>query len=332
MTIKKRINKWGPMVIDKLGFILNPIILKFNNENNHLLIYCFHGLYESVAQKDLNHIDPQNNITVSQLIEFIDYFLNLKFIFIKPEDLLGELKKNQTYVMITFDDGYFNNSLAIDVISKFKIPIVFFITTRNVCENKSFWWDVIYKYRSQKQVSLEKIYNELAHLKQFKYPEIEKYLVQNFGTICENPWSDIDRPFNSEELKYISENDYISIGNHTHNHAILTNYSNQEIKEEIEESQKILTELTGSEPITIAFPNGNFNSSVLNITKQAGFRFAFTTKYNINTIPQINNNLITLNRFMAQTNNIQKYGSFNRLNYNGVSLFSNIKHKIISNV
>ena len=147
--LKEKLNSHGPLFIEKIGSIINPLLLSFKNENNQLLVFYFHGLFESQKQRDLNHVDPQNNMMVSQFCDFIDYFLNHRYKFIIPEDLNAGLQYDRPYAMITFDDGYFNNMLAIEVLNKYSIPAVFFITTMNVMENKSFWWDIIFKYRAK---------------------------------------------------------------------------------------------------------------------------------------------------------------------------------------
>ncbi|MDQ2719834.1 MAG: polysaccharide deacetylase family protein [Bacteroidota bacterium] len=328
LNIKKKLDKAIPAVISQLGYLINPLILNFTNENSRLLVFYFHGLYESNAEKQLGHIDPQNNVTVAQFSEFIDYFLQHNYYFIKPEDLLKDLDKDQPYAMITFDDGYFNNILAVEILNKYKIPASFFITTKNVFENKSFWWDIIYKYRTKGGLNLETIRKEQAHLKNFKYSYIEKYIIENFGSKCAEPWSDIDRPFTCAELKNFSQNSFITIGNHTHNHSILTNYSEEEIKEDFTESNKLLLSLIGFKPRSIAFPNGNFNNSILNIARDAGFEFAFTTQNYINNLPIINNKMICLNRFMVKTSNIKYFGGCNRLGYTPDKLYSNLKKKM----
>lgn len=328
-AIKSKIDKNIPAIIEKIGCLLSPFILNFTKENNRVLIFYFHGIYESISQKELNHIDPQNNITVGKFIEFIEYFLHHNYIFIKPEDLLHELNKDQPYAMITFDDGYFNNTLAIDVLNKYRIPAVIFITTNNVYENKSFWWDIIYKYRIKEHKNFEVIRKEQSYLKKFKHEYIENYIEKNFGTISNKPWSDIDRPFNSAELYNISKNPLISIGNHTHNHAILTNYNDDEIKEEFSASNKFLFELTGSIPISMAFPNGNVNPSVLNIAEEAGFKFAFTTQNDVNILPSVDSGIISLNRFMTKNTNITNYGNFARLGTTSDMVYLKLKKKIM---
>lgn len=327
LLIKGGIEKSIPFLIEKIGYLLNPVILNFKNEKNKILIFYFHGIYESEAQKGLNHVDPQNNLTLSQFIELIEYFLHHRYYFIKPEDLSTDLPDGKAYIMLTFDDGYFNNTLAIKILNQYKLPATFFITTKNVLNNTSYWWDIIYKHRLKEGATLEKVRKEQAYLKGFKYPFIDKYIKQNFGNASCKPWSDIDRPLNTKELKEISQNPYVTIGNHTHNHSILTNYTKDEIKEELSVSNKALKDITGIQPLTIAFPNGNFNSQILDVTKDSGFQFAFTTMNKLNPLPisVTNNRLISLNRFMAKPISIKKYGSLNRLGYTPNSLYSSIK-------
>lgn len=330
--LKEKLNSHGPLFIEKIGSIINPLLLSFKNENNQLLVFYFHGLFESQKQRDLNHVDPQNNMMVSQFCDFIDYFLNHRYKFIIPEDLNAGLQYDRPYAMITFDDGYFNNMLAIEVLNKYSIPAVFFITTMNVMENKSFWWDIIFKYRAKQGISIEAIRNEQRSLKGFKHRIVEDYIVQNFGIEAFKPWSDFDRPFDENEIRDIFQNPYVSIGNHTHNHSILTNYNREEIKEELCESNNILLDLTGRLPIATAYPNGNFNSLVLEVTEEVGLRYAFTTEPLQNRLPLESRNLLCLNRYMTKTNKISKFGSFCRLGYEPDLLYEGFKEKIKSHI
>jgi peptidoglycan/xylan/chitin deacetylase (PgdA/CDA1 family) len=328
MSIKNNLDKSILYMIDKLGYMINPFILNFANEKKKILIFYFHGLYKSKEEKELNYVDPQNNLLVSEFVEFIEYFLFNKYHFIKPEDLLNDLPADKRRIMITFDDGYFNNTLAINILNQYKIPATFFITAKNVLENKCFWWDVVYKNRIRQGKNLKSIRKEQAHLKRFKYHYIENYLEQNFGKNCQKPWADIGRPLNPEELKTISHNPFVTIGNHTYNHSILTCYNPDEIRDELRLCNKILFEITGVSPNIIAFPNGNFNEEVLKITEEAGFRFAFTIENKLNSPPILNDKITCLNRFMVMPIKVQKYAGLNRLGYTPDSLYENLKKRL----
>src|ERR1700712_1444191 len=117
-SLKKNIIKYAPGLIRKAGHIINPLLLNFVNEKNQLLIFYFHGFYKSHKQKEQNHIDPQNNITINEFTAFIEYFLSHKYVFTSLSDIANGISKDRRYAMITFDDGYFNNTLAIDVLNK----------------------------------------------------------------------------------------------------------------------------------------------------------------------------------------------------------------------
>jgi len=316
-------------VITKVGPLVHPIFLKYKNESQQLLIYYFHGLYESESQKKLHHVDPQNNLTLSQFQDFIDYFLNSNFQFIGTGDLLHKVSNDMPLIMLTFDDGYFNNSLALPILDKYKVPASFFITTRNVTENRSYWWDIIYKYRNKQGVSKERISKEQTALKSYKFEYIDSYIHKHFGAGSTLPWSEIDRPLTPAELNAMASNPLVSIGNHTHNHAILTNYTSEEIEKELIICNNILREIIGYKPEITAFPNGNHDDNILNIAKGLGFRLAFTTCNDINPTHFPDDGLVKLNRFMAQTGNIKQYAEYNRLNYMPSSLYYAKKHGIL---
>lgn len=323
--MKTKVNQFGSVLFEKLGYLVNPIVLKFKNEDKQLLVFYFHGLFNSITEKKLNHIDPQNNMTVQQFIDFLDYFLTHNYKFVLPEDLTSDLQTSSRIAMITFDDGYFNNLRAIEILNKYKIPALFFISTKNIVEIKSYWWDIIYKYRYKQGSSIENIKKEQVWLKKFKHPFIDDYILRNFGVEAFTPWSDLDRPFNIEEIQQLATNPFVSFGNHTHSHSILTNYTKEEIKEELHTCNKILFDITGRLPIAIAFPNGNFNQTVLEATDEEGFQYAFKTEPGRNFLPIQNNKFTTLNRYMTNTMKINKFGAACRLGYQPETLYDDLK-------
>jgi len=327
---KTLFDELGVGFIEKFGYYANPLILKFKKENNRLLVFYFHGLFENESQKNLSHIDPQNNMTVSQFIDFIKYFSAHKYKFILPEDLNKKLDEDVPYAMITFDDGYFNNKLAIDILNRYNVPGVFFISTKNILENKSYWWDVIYKYRIREGRSIENIRCEQKSLKIFKYDHIKNYIIKNFGINAFNPWSDIDRPFNEKEVKLLAQTPNICFANHTHRHSILTNCDKKEIKEELQLSNAILQDLTGKKPLSIAFPNGNFNPLILELAEEEGFQYAFTTEPTRLLLSNRSEGMLCLGRLMTNTSKIEKFGSFCRLGYESEVTYWNIKMQLRS--
>ena len=116
-------------------------------ERGGLLAFLFHSLFRDEREIALNQVDPLQRTTVGQFREFVEYYLNHGYRFIGPGDPLDGLEPGGKYALITFDDGYYNNSLALPVLQGYRIPAVFFISTEHVREGKCFWWDVLYRER-----------------------------------------------------------------------------------------------------------------------------------------------------------------------------------------
>ena len=259
--------------------------LRFFHEKNALVIFTFHLLFKNEEESTLNLVDPQLGITTDHFRQFVEYYLNHGYSFISPNDILDGLDHHQNYIMITFDDGYFNNTYALPILKKYKIPVTFFISTNNIIDNKCFWWDVLYRERIRLGVSTRKIKREGDQLKAKTTEEIENYLMSKFGEKAFHPISDIDRPFTIAELKHLSNEKYVSIGNHTSDHAILTNYNSDGIKSQILRAQDFIYDGIRASPIIISYPDGFYSDEVIKVAKKAGFRIGVTTDFKKNYLP-----------------------------------------------
>jgi len=313
--------------------IISNLYLKMFSEKNSLMTFVFHGIFLNEKEKLLNYVDPQTWITIKEFEDFIKYYKKLDYKFITPDGILNGLDKEKKYILITFDDGYYNNKHVLKILKKYNVPCVFFISTNNIKENKSFWWDVLYRESKKIQLSDDKILQKQNQLKNMKNYEIEKYLIKKFGKKIFQPKSDIDRPFNISELKDFCKEKYVFIGNHTNNHAILTNYSSNEIKSQILEAQKSLFELTGITPKSISYPNGNYSDEIIKISKQVGIKIGLTVDYRKNYLPinRTESDLMRLGRFdLSGSKNIIKQCEMFRSNillYPLISSYINNKRK-----
>jgi peptidoglycan/xylan/chitin deacetylase (PgdA/CDA1 family) len=291
-------------IIGAVDKLISDNYCHFIKEKNALITFLFHGLFNDKSEINLNCVDPQQGITTNMFRRFIEYYLRNGYIFISPHDILNGLEIDKKYVLITFDDGYYNNHLALSILQEYQVPAIFFISSNHILHNKSFWWDVIYRERVKENISVEQIRKEQVKLKQKKNDEIEQYLVDSFGGNALTPICDVDRPFTPSELKDLSKDPLVFLGNHTGNHAILTNHSHSEIKLEIDCSQNFIFNLTGVKPIMIAYPNGNFSEEVLNTSQEAGLKLGITVKAKKNLLPLNLTGVhpFLLNRFTLQGN------------------------------
>ena len=265
--------------------ILSKIYLKFFQEKNSLLVFTFHGIFLKEEEIKQNIVDPQTWVTLDQFQKFVEYYLNNDYEFISPNDILKGLDGRKQYVMITFDDGYYNNKHVLTILKKYKIPAVFFLSSQNIEHNKCFWWDVLYRERIKTGKSKKEILKELNYLKTKTNEKIEEHLIEKVGIKSFKPKSDIDRPFKINELKDFSKEKYVFIGNHTKNHGILTNYPLKEVKSQRLEAQTDIERITGIKPIIISYPNGNYSDEIIEIVKDIGIKIGLTMDHKKNYLP-----------------------------------------------
>lgn len=293
--MKKRILSFAK----KFDELISRTHLSMIGEKSSLITFLFHGLFKNEKEIELNFADPQQAITTSIFRRFVEYYQKNDYIFISPQDILNGLETGKKYVLITFDDGYYNNHLALPILREFQVPAVFFISSNHIIQNKCFWWDVIYRERLKQGADRPKVQLEVNGQKHKKNSDIELYLLENFGENALRPVSDIDRPFTPLELKEFSKESFVFLGNHTSNHAILTNYSAPEIKSEIQNAQRQIFNVTEIEPVMISYPNGNFSPDVIRASRECNIKLGITVNSLKNFLP-INmdgDDAFRLNRF-----------------------------------
>lgn len=264
-----------------------------------LLSFYFHGIFKDEKELHSNLMHPQQKFTVENFRMFFEYFLNKGYKFINPEELNNDAGLNKKNILMTFDDGNFSNHLILPLLNEYKIPAIFFIPTIYTKTQKAFWVDVLYRNRIKQGVDESKMWEEIVFLKKSNHIEIEKYLIQNFGANSLKPLGDIDRPFNTAELKEFAKQKFVYIGNHTLDHVSLPHYSEDDIRNQVRDNQKDLFEITGMTPDCIAFPYGDYSDNVVKVTEELGFKFAYTTVHKSNPLPlkATEHNLKLVNRF-----------------------------------
>lgn len=294
--------------------IVSKTYLRFFQEKNSLIIFYFHGILRNKLDINLNVLNPQSHggVTIERLRQLIEYFLRHNYIFVSPNDILSCLSQNKRYTMITFDDGYFNNQYVLPILREYKIPAVFFLSVNHIKYNKCFWWDVLYRERVKLGSPIRKVALEIESLKLKTSDEIESYVFNLFGKKSFKPISDIDRPFTVSELKDFSRDKYVFLGNHTVDHAILTNYPPESVKWQILGAQAAISEITGITPMIISYPSGKYSDDVITISKKLGLKLGATIEPKKNYFSKItkSDDLMLLGRFYLGGDNGNFKGQF----------------------
>lgn len=242
-----------------------------------LVSFLFHAVAEDGGYDEIDPVvDPTQSLTVEALRGFVRHFKAHGYSFVGPEEILAGLDADGRYVLMTFDDGYFNNLRVRALLEEEEVPATFFISTRYIESGRAFWWDVVHRERSRRGVATHDILQEQVALKRRTHAEIEAYLVDAFGVAALDPVGDEDRPMTVSELREFAASPWVRIGNHTMDHAILTNYPAEEVREQIVGAQDMLAATTGARPLMISYPNGNYSDEVVRVTEECGLQLGVT--------------------------------------------------------
>jgi peptidoglycan/xylan/chitin deacetylase (PgdA/CDA1 family) len=273
-------------------------------ERPALLAFTFHALFRNAQEIERGDVKPQQAMTCEHFRRFIEYWLELGYTFVAPRDLLGGLNPQRKYVMLTFDDGYFNNFLAVSILAEFGVPAVFFISVNHVRDQKCYWWDVLYRERRRQGRSLEQIGREQIRMTRGGHNEIEQGIRDNFGPDALKPRGDIDRPMTVDELKEFARHAQVEIGNHTLDHAVLCNYTGTAVRQQIHGAQAAYQEMLGLRPISIGYPGGAFNQDVLDACREAGITIGLSGQLRKNYLPDAlaDDKAMALGRFLIYGN------------------------------
>jgi peptidoglycan/xylan/chitin deacetylase (PgdA/CDA1 family) len=103
-------------------------------------------------------------------------------------------------------------------------------------------------------------------LKEKKIPFILFVSTREVGALNYMTWN---------QIKEISKEDFVEIGNHSHTHEYLADENNETIKEDIAKSIAIFKKNLGSNSVFFSYPFGEYSNDFKNIIKDFGFKYAF---------------------------------------------------------
>ncbi len=280
-----RLNPHVKRAILSLDEMLARVCLTVTGELGSVLVFLFHALFQNSDEARAGVMDPQQGITVEMLRVFLLHFKEQSYRFVSPGDIVKGLESTGKNILVTFDDGYFNNLRALPVLEEFGVPAVFFISSDYVKHKKAFWWDVVFRELRKRRRTNGEIGDAIAGYKRLKTAAVESDLSRQFGEAALKPVADLDRPFRASELEEFARHPLVSLGNHTKDHAILTHYSVTEVGEQIEGAQNDIFEMTGKRPEIIAYPNGNVSPVIQALAWNAGLRLGVGTSPGKNRLP-----------------------------------------------
>lgn len=265
--------------------------------NGSLVGVIFHALSERSARPGSSTLAPNLAVPVPVFRAFVEHMLELGYTVVSPEQIDAGLDPAGRFLAITFDDGYFNNSLALEVLEEFRVPASFFVSSGHVQAGRAFWWDALSRELSRNPADGPKLRAETERLKVLGNGEAERSLCARFGAAFLRPCGDEDRPFTPRELAQFAASPWVHLGNHTRDHAILTSCTPEEGLQQILSCQQALEDMAGQRPVAIAYPNGNTSQAVVETAVQAGLRVGFTVRPHRTPVPLTSEARMSIGRF-----------------------------------
>jgi peptidoglycan/xylan/chitin deacetylase (PgdA/CDA1 family) len=112
----------------------------------------------------------------------------------------------------------------------------------------------------------------------------------------------------------------VTIGSHTKSHPRLVECSHERVREELHGSKKYLEDLLSTEIKFFSYPHGSFNEEIKNQVIDAGYKLAFTSRFDVHTSCH-DKFLINRNEIWGQ-DNLQTFtmkinGSYDWLKFRG---------------
>lgn len=202
--------------------------------------------------------------------QLVVWLIRKGYRFINPEELFlyvsGKKALDEKMVWLSFDDGWRSNyDNVFPVLKKYNIPATIFVSTKGIADGY-YWFTRAYQNRKSS------LYNEVDDLwKMSNYERVK--IIQQLP-----PYHGKRSTMNAKEIKEMTESGLVWWGNHTHDHVMNDNCTDEELTEEIEKCSCIMNEITSKDCSFIySYPNGNHDDKTVSILKRMNFKMAVTT-------------------------------------------------------
>lgn len=243
-----------------------------------LRVLLYHGLYDDTCSRPPATADPSVFQPLSKLRSELMALKAEGYTFISPQETLSVMGKKGKFALLTFDDGYANNLQALPSLRELQVPAVFFVCPWHIENQRSFWWDVVFREFVARNMPGHDIGRRRREMKKLPWRTLLSELDREFGVEASMRVSLTDRPMTADELAKFAADPLVTIGNHTQHHSILSLLDEAEGRLELQTCQDSIAAICGYRPSLLAYPNGSVNRAVAALSRSMGFLAAFTTE------------------------------------------------------
>jgi len=205
--------------------------------------------------------------------------------------------------VVTFDDGYSGNMRTLlPAVKSMKIPVTIFVATKAVQDRIVYWYDRLISalqgdtmieldltdlglglYRINRRRGdenwrqIERLLADLKAVEPARRAEAVEDILKRLAPLKGKGRYRLAH-LSIEEVREISACPLVTIGAHSHCHSILTQLSDEDMRESVKTSKRLLQEWTGRDVPYFSYPNGNFDEKVVGALKAEGFECSLTTE------------------------------------------------------
>jgi peptidoglycan/xylan/chitin deacetylase (PgdA/CDA1 family) len=206
-------------------------------------VLVFHGVGRVRYRQVPAELQP--SLTSAELRSVLAW-VGERFSFLTATELL---ESDRPGVLLTFDDGLANNyTNVLPVLTELEAPAVFFVTTQHVIRPDD-WLPATRRQLAEFWNPAQQIPREIA--------------------------ADLFDGMSREQLANAGRHPLVEIGSHSVSHPWLTRCAATELEFELQDSRKLLQQVSGQPVDLFAYPTGDYDRRVAEAVRAAGYRAAF---------------------------------------------------------
>lgn len=231
--------------------------------------------------------------------------------------LKGEIPLKPNSCVVTFDDGHLNNVVyALPILRKYRIPVVFYPSTKALDSGSPYWFDRLDFAVQQpglnnlrvrvgnseiriEQTSRRRLEYSLSRitqcLKKQNQPDsafqrevtelcniFETQAGRSIYDICQGDFWSV--PMSWDDIVECGKMADVTIGSHTVSHVRLPFVDDDLLRTELVDSKRMLEERTGKPCVHFCYPNGDWDERSAQAVREAGYQSAVTTDVGCNEV------------------------------------------------
>lgn len=260
-----------------------------------LFILCLHGVAPKSFSGNNRHLKTSDFEELLKYLKARFDVVNLKEI----DSLSKQSKTKKPSVLITFDDGYYNNfEFAAPLLTKYNLPAVFFVLTKpETDKNFTQYADVVDLVNLEQSEKLSfdgDVFEKLngnylnqsgENLNTFFKKNIDKregwknQLMERFNILNSSYFKNYLQLMDSKQWIQINSNPLFTIASHSHTHYNLDLISNEDLHFELKHSKELLDHALKTSVRAIAYPDGAYNQLVKDESRKLGYNKLFAVSY-----------------------------------------------------